>query len=98
MKFKEPSYLYDLLSTYSNESSMELRATNDIHRLNEPRAVGEKHLFSRTFSYSAPRLYNHIPSAIKNIDSIDTFKNNLKTHIFAKAYTVNDEIAPDYRI
>ena len=77
---------------------MELRLSSDVYRLNEPRAVGERHLFSRTFSYSAPRLYNKLPLALKSIDSVETFKKNLKTHIFLKAYTDNDEISPEYQV
>ena len=98
LKFKEPSYLYNLLSFYSNESSMELRLSNDTFRLNEPRAVGEKHLFSRSYSYAAPRFYNKLPLALKSIDSTDTFKSQLKTHIFSKAYTPSGEISPEYQV
>ena len=36
----------------------------------------------RAFSSIAPRLWNSLPSSLREIDSIDLFKSSLKTHLF----------------
>ena len=98
LKFKAPSYLFELLLPYSNNSTMALRTLDDEYRLQEPRAIEEKHLHSRAFSYSAPRLYNKLPLALKQIDLLDFFKKKLKAHTFTKAYDITEGIISlDYR-
>ena len=99
LKFRAPSYLLDLLSPYSNNSSMALRTLDDEYRLQEPRAIEGKHLHSRAFSYSAPRLFNKLPLDLKKIESLDSFKSKLKTYIFTKAYdTSTGVITPEYKV
>lgn len=99
LKFKTPAYLCDLLSPYSCHSAMTLRQSDDIYRLNEPRAIGEKHLYSRSFSYSAPRMYNKLPGSLKKIESLDLFKKQLKAYLFDKAYNVREEtVTQDYKL
>ena len=44
----------------------------------------------RSFSYAAPRLYNHLPVQIKQRNSVDSFKKNLKTFLFSQAYNSDD--------
>lgn len=86
LKFGQPGYLLQLLTPYSNSSTLDLRSSEDPHRLFEPIA-GQGHNFSsRSFSFVAPRLYNLIPLWMKNITSVATFKKYLKTHFFRKAY------------
>ena len=38
------------------------------------------------YSYIAPRLYNKLPITIKLIDSLNSFKSNLKAFLFSCAY------------
>ena len=45
-------------------------------------------LGAQAFSCSAPRLWNSLPLHIRTLDSIDTFKSHLKTHLFKLAYSV----------
>ena len=64
---------------------MALRTLDDEYRLQEPCAIRGKQLHSRAFSYSAPRMYNKLPVALKRIESLDSFKKQLKAHIFYKS-------------
>jgi hypothetical protein len=43
----------------------------------------------RGFDYSAPIVWNSIPTSVRNCDSLTTFKKSLKTHLFRKAYFNN---------
>ena len=36
----------------------------------------------RSFSYTAPCLWNHLPDAIRQAPPLATFKSNLKTYLF----------------
>ena len=36
----------------------------------------------RAFSVAAPKLWNKLPFAIRNIDNINSFKKELKTYLF----------------
>ena len=100
LNLKRPfTWLIYYLPIYTNCSLMSLRQSDDRYRLHEPRAIGEKHLHSRSFSYSAPRLYNKLPITLKEIESVEDFKKKLKSHIFIKAYnSVDDSISQEYII
>ena len=86
LKFNQPSYIRELLSFSSHESTLGLRSANDPYRLHESRAIGERGFANRSFSYIAPRLYNKLPITIKLIDSLNTFKSPLKAFLFSRAY------------
>ena len=43
--------------------------------------VGPKSRFSST----AAQIWNHIPTAIRDLPSLDSFKHHLKTHYFASS-------------
>ena len=78
---------------------MNLRFSDDLFRLSEPSAINQRTLAERTFSYTAPRLYNMLPVALKYIDSLEIFKSRLKTHIFNLCFdTVTKEIRPNYSL
>ena len=89
LKFNQPSYIRELLSFSSNESTLGLRSADDPYRLHEPRAIGERGFADRSFSYTAPRFYNRLPVTIKQIDSLDTFKSHLKAFLFSRAYDLS---------
>ena len=40
----------------------------------------------RSFHKAAPVLWNQLPIQIRSINNLNTFKNNLKTHLFSKYY------------
>ena len=99
LKFKQPIYLLDLLSPYCNQLGMDLRCSDDPHRLFEPSAVNQRTFAERSFSYTAPRLYNLLPVELKSVSSLEAFKSNLKTHFFNLSFdTVKMEIRPNYSL
>ena len=44
------------------------------------------HFSDRAFSAAGFRCWNSLPPVIRLADSVDSFKAQLKTHLFAKAY------------
>ena len=69
---------------------MSLRSSDDPYHLCEPRAAGESNFTNRSFSYVAPRLYNKLPLSLKQIESMDTFKKQLKSFFFSRTYDLSD--------
>ena len=45
---------------------------------------------NRSFSYVASRLYNKLPLSLKQIKSVDTFKKQLQSFFFSRAYDLSD--------
>ena len=45
-----------------------------------------KTIGQRSFSYSAPKQWNSLPSDIRHIQSAHVFKTALKTHLFKQYY------------
>ena len=54
LKFNQPSYIRELMSFSSHESTLGLRSGDDPYRLHKPRALGERGFANRSFSYIAP--------------------------------------------
>uniref|UniRef100_A0A4W5LES3 Reverse transcriptase domain-containing protein n=1 Tax=Hucho hucho TaxID=62062 RepID=A0A4W5LES3_9TELE len=77
-----PPYLSDLLQ--GPTSTRSLRSSSSIHLSVPPARLTT--MGSRAFSRSAPRLWNSLPSQLRNIDSFSHFKSQLKTHLFKTAY------------
>ena len=99
VKFREPRYLLDLLSPQVDGPGMALRSSEDPYRLIEPRAIGERQFATRSFSYIAPRLYNRLPVSLKQLDSVEAFKNKLKSFFFSRAYDLDSRtVKDDYRL
>ncbi|KAF7651540.1 hypothetical protein LDENG_00109380 [Lucifuga dentata] len=46
----------------------------------------KKKAMNRAFSVAAPRLWNSLPGAIRQAESVDAFKRNLKTHFYFLAF------------
>ena len=79
-----PQYLKDMISlkAYSRKC---LRIDDDFYQLHQPPEPRCSH--SRgAFSYSAPRVWNQLPYALRSMSSVDGFKSALKTHLFRKAF------------
>ena len=90
LKFNQPLYIRELLSLAPVEPVMSLRSSDDPYHLCEPRAVGEGNFANHSFSYVAPRLYNKLPLSLKQLESVDTFKKQLKSFFFSRAYDMSD--------
>ena len=90
LKFNQPSYIRELLSFSSHESTLGLRSADDPYRLHESRAIGERGFVNCSFPYIAPHLYNKLPITIKQINSLNTFKSHLKAFLFFRAYDQSD--------
>ena len=99
LKFNQPSYIREMLTLSSPEFALGLRSSDDPDHLYEPRALGERAFASRSFSYIAPRLYNRLPVAIKQAESLCSFKTNLKTFLFSRAYDLSSQtVREDYAV
>lgn len=70
-----PQYIADLLKPMSETHSRTLRSSVN-GALAVPRSRSS--LFDRSFSYSAPRLWNSIPHSIRNSSTLNSFKQNVK--------------------
>ena len=77
-----PSYLSSLLKYYTPTRHLRSAAKKN---LVEP-SLGLKTFGDRAFSKIAPRLWNALPSDIKSIESVTSFKSALKGHLFKMAY------------
>ena len=77
-----PKYLCDMIR--KKKPGQELRPSS-IRELEVPPSK-TKTYGDRAFSYIAPTLWNSLPSNIRKIDKLQTFKSKLKTHLFEKAY------------
>ncbi len=76
-----PQYLQELLQ-YRN-SRPGLRSTGRLLDIPRTRLVTYG---DRAFSTIGPRLWNTLPLKLKNAQSVNSFKTNLKTHLFNLAY------------
>ena len=75
---ESPVYISDLLTYY--RPGRNLRSSNDTSRLFVPRthtSAGDK-----CFNAFAPNIWNSLPEHLRLMDSTDTFKKHLKTHLF----------------
>jgi hypothetical protein len=45
------------------------------------------YLYSCSFNFVAPRLWNQLPFTIRSANSLSVFKSCLKTHLFTSAFT-----------
>lgn len=79
-----PSYIYDLLSGYVPTRFLRSSSTGLL--------VTPKFRLStmgaRAFSCAAPRLWNALPSHIRQADTVNSLKKLLKTYLFKKAFNL----------
>ena len=68
------------------ETSVWSRSSNDSTLLSYPNIKPKATLGDKAFVLAAPKLWNALPTLIKESTSIDTFKRKLKTHLFEKAF------------
>ena len=79
---KGPKYLKELLIPYSPSRTLRSTSSND---LTVPR-TRLKTYGDRAFSVAGPRLWNNLPSSVRNSTSVPAFKKALKTHLFKIAF------------
>ena len=77
--FGQPTYLSSLLTPYQPHRSLRSASQN---LLTVPRCISS-FFGQRSFSYSAPRIWNDLPLAVRQSPSLNSFKRNLKTYYFA---------------
>jgi hypothetical protein len=78
----EPSYLSSRLT--HRPYLHNIRSTS-FHPLVQP-YVNKISAGRRSFSFSSPYLWNHLPSHVRNASSVMSFRRMLKTHLFSLAY------------
>ena len=74
-----PQYLCDLIKVYT--PSRQLRSSLDTSLFRIP-STRTKTYGGRTFFYQGPAIWNTLPLSLRCQSSSDTFKTNLKTHLF----------------
>ena len=77
-----PQYLSDLIHVYVPSRSLRSASQN----LLETKLTKFKTLGDKSFSFTAPCIWNSLPFELRSEKSIDTFKKKLKTHYFKEAY------------
>ena len=90
----EPRYIKNLLQPVPNSSL----CSSTYNILVEP-FLSNQITVERSLSHCAPRLYNQLPFGMRNNDSLSTFKKNLKTYYFEKAFDLEKlVIKSDYKV
>ena len=80
---KAPSYLQELITLYKPNRA--LRSKNSM-LLHPPNDVRTKSYGERRFDKAAPTVWNSLPLSLRNVNSLDVFKRELKTHFFRIAF------------
>lgn len=80
-----PQYLKDLIQP-KRKTGYNTRSSMDTTSLAVSSGPSQKTLGDRAFANFAPVVWNAIPQNIREAQNIDTFKRNLKTHLFRLAY------------
>ena len=77
-----PCYIQELLRPYN--PSRTLRSSSDL-LLTVPK-TSHRTTGDRSFSYSAPKLWNNLPVEIRRMKELSKFKSAIKGHLFNEAY------------
>ena len=75
--FAKPSYLSELITSYQPSRSLRSSGTNLLSIPDIRSSIGR-----RSFSYTAPKLWNSLPPDLRSCTSITVFLGKLKTHLF----------------
>ena len=81
-----PNYIGDLLTIRAQERHS-LRSHTSIV-LEVPRGKMLRSFGDRSFSMAAPKLWNELPLAMRDIPTLSVFKRNLKTYLFKLAFNI----------
>jgi len=74
-----PSYLCNLLQI--RQSLYNFRSSSSVV-LNTPRS--RTNIGSEGFSVTAPKCWNRLPNLVRSVNTLSTFKSQLKTHLYPK--------------
>ena len=77
INFGKPSYLDELITSYQPSRNLRSSSTNLLCVPDIRSEIGR-----RSFSYSAPKLWNSLPPDLRSCTCISTFQGKLKTHLF----------------
>ena len=77
-----PSYMKDMLTPYIPSRSLR---SSQMNQLRKP-IPKLKHYGERAFTFVGPDLWNSLPEDLKSAQSLQIFKNKLKTYLFKMAY------------
>ena len=80
---RAPIYMTEMLKKRKPKFKR-LRVDEDETRLEEYHCKYK--VTEKAFSIAAPKIWNRLPKAIRNSDSVVTFKKHLKTYLFGLAY------------
>ena len=78
----EPKMICRLLPT--NEKDVKVRSSRDTSKVCMNKKIATT-ITSKRFS-NATKIFNDLPKNLRDIDKIDSFKKQLKTFLFRKAY------------
>ena len=81
-----PQYLRDLIQIME-ALNYNLRTNNEI-RLVVPPHKSLNSIGDRAFKFAAPKLWNRLPKELRHLDTLCTFKKQLKTYLFRIAYDI----------
>ena len=76
-----PAYIFNLLTEYVPSRNLRSSGKNLLVTKRNVSMYGD-----RSFSSAAPALWNALPTQIRSLETLETFKSNLKTFLFVKAY------------
>ena len=82
----DPKYLCELVRI-KEQSNYHLQSSEEII-LVQPPEKSLTRLGDRAFRFAAPRLWNRLPRDLGLLNSISTFKKQLKTYLFRAAYDI----------
>ena len=78
--FESPKYY---LGKHTPDPSRSFRLR---HLFNYPALKSRKTLGDRSFFVAAPKLWNELPSDIRDLNSINRFKTAIKTYLFRQSF------------
>ena len=78
-----PAYISELLHVYT--PSRTLRSSSDSKLLKIPQFKRKMHGF-RSFSHFGPQLWNSLPFDLRHSQTFESFKTQLKTHLFSQYF------------
>ena len=82
MNDQAPKYIKQLLHK-KPQQKYDLRSSSK-KLLNEQLPRNKNKFEDRAFSFVAPKLWNKLPDSVRNAVTLESFKKNLKTHLFEK--------------
>ena len=93
IQFKILCFVFKVRSSSAPEYISELLQSHCPSRTLRSQSLGyytvpnmSSHFRTKSFSYSAPKLWNALPIEIKNCKTLGEFKKKLKTYLFSRVY------------